>query len=392
MKARQWLRKHWRILGDFCKDMMNKAIQQKSGKEPKKKRKYIILLFLAVSTILLIMNISVQKEEVTPQKMAFISCIGCLKEPQSMPQVVLKELQGMIQAVLKKPQHMSQAVLEKHFFKSELDKELDIGVATQEDIENAGQRKNLKTLRLAVNERLYINPITNLTDLEELFISVGTKSPLDLSPIGEMTQLKTLYMFEYYKQAHDVSSLLGNLKELERLDVMRFRVKDLSFLRGMTKLKYLTVYYVADADLAYLENAGVLEDFLYLQGYRIRNPECLSEATKLRSIFLWEMEENPLERENIDMEVFSQMQALERMVLVQLKIDDLAPISELPNLEEIILVDIGVEDIRCLASLPNLKSLEIYGENAEQLKEQAQQYLTGLEFIRVDESIPRMYQ
>lgn len=354
--------------------MMNRATQQKSGKEPKKKpkkkRKYIILLFLAVSAILLIMNVSMHKEEAAPQKMAFISCIGCLKEPQ----------------------HMSQAVLEKHFFKSELDKELNIGVATQEDIEKAGQRKNLKTLRLAVNERLYINPIANLTDLEELFISVGTKSPLDLSPIGEMTQLKTLYMFEYYEQTHDVSSILGNLKELERLDVMRFRVKDLSFLCGMTKLKYLTVYYVADADLAYLENAEVLEDFLYLQGYRIRNPECLAEATKLRSIFLWEMEENPLERENIDMEAFSQMQTLERMVLVQLKVEDLAPISELPNLDEIILVDIGVEDIRCLASLPNLKRLEIYGENAEQLKEQAQQYLTGLEFIRVDESIPRMYQ
>lgn len=370
MKARQWLRKRWRILGDFYKNMMNKATQQKSGKEPKKNRKYIIMLFLAVSALLLFMNVSIQKEEATPQRMDFLSCIGCLKEPQSMPQVILEE----------------------HFFKSEQGKELDIGVATQEDIDKAGQRKNLKTLRLAVNERLYINPITNLADLEELFISVGTKSPLDLSPIGEMTQLKTLYMFEYYEQAHDVSSLLGNLKELERLDVMRFRVKDLSFLRGMTKLKYLTVYYVADADLAYLENAGELEDFLYLQGYRIRNPECLLEATKLRSIFLWEMEENPLMREYIDMEVFSQMQALERMVLVQLKVEDLAPISELPNLEEIILVDIGVEDIRCLASLPKLKSLEIYGENAEQLKEQAQQYLTGLEFIRVDESISRMYQ
>lgn len=345
---------------------MNKAIQQKSGKEPKKKRKYIILLFLAVSALILLMNVSIHKEEATPQEMNFVSCIGRLKEPQGMIQVVFEKL----------------------FFKSEL----DIDVATQVDIERAGLCKNLKKLQLAVNERLSIKPIANLTDLEELFISVGTKSPLDLSPIGEMTQLKTLYMFEYYEQTHDVSSLLGNLKELERLDVMRFRVKDLSFLRGMTKLKYLTVYYVADADLSYLENAGVLEDFLYLQGYRIRNLECLSEATKLRSIFLWEMEENPLMREYIDMEVFSQMQALERMVLVQLKVDDLTPISELPNLEEIILVDIGVEDIRCLASLPNLKSLEIYGKNAEQLKEQAQQYLTGLEFIRAEESIPRMYQ
>lgn len=370
---------------------MNKEVQQKSGKEPKKKRKYIILLFLAVSALILLMNVSVHKEEVTPQKTAVISCISRLKEMQRIYQVVLKEPQSMPQVVLKNPQYMSQAVMEKHFIKSEQE-ELNIHVATQEDIDIAGKLKNLKKLLLAVNERLSIKPIANLTDLEELFISVGTKSPLDLSPIGEMTQLKTLYMFEYYEQTHDVSSLLGNLKELERLDVMRFRVKDLSFLRGMTKLKYLTVYYVADADLSYLENAGVLEDFLYLQGYRIRNLECLSEATKLRSIFLWEMEENPLMREYIDMEVFSQMQALERMVLVQLKVDDLTPISELPNLEEIILVDIGVEDIRCLASLPNLKSLEIYGENAEQLKEQAQQYLTGLEFIRADESIPRMYQ
>lgn len=266
------------------------------------------------------------------------------------------------------------------------DEELDIGVAEQEDIDKAGNQKILKKLHLALRDSLDIEPISGLTNLEILDVTVGTDKSIDLSPIGRMTWLKELRLYETERQTHEVSYFLENLKELEELSVAFFRVDNLKFLMGMTKLKTLAVLFVEDSDLAYLKNNRMVE-YLNVKGYNIRNTEPLAGMDNLRHVILWEMERDPEKRGKINMEAFSNKQSLESLTIVRLGVEDLSPISDLQNLEEIVLVDTGIEDIRCLASLPNLDKLEIYGEGAQQLKEQAEKYLAGVRAVTINEEV-----
>lgn len=269
------------------------------------------------------------------------------------------------------------------------DEELDIGTADQNDIiYKVGRRNKLKKLKFTIDKYLYLRPITRLTNLEELSLFVATDKYLNLSPIGELTQLKKLSMHETTRRTHEVSYFLKKLKELEYLSVGNFKVDDLSFLRELTQLKNLYVSYVEDADFSCLESAAMLEGYLEVRGYHIRNTEVLAKAEKLHSITLWEMEKDPQKRGSINMETFSQMKELESMTIVRLRVEDLAPISGLQNLEELTLVDTGIGDIRCLASLSNIRELKIYGENAEQLKEQAEKNLTNVQSIYIDEKVP----
>ncbi|MGN0280464.1 MAG: leucine-rich repeat domain-containing protein [Lachnospiraceae bacterium] len=269
------------------------------------------------------------------------------------------------------------------------DEDLDIGWASDEEIEKAGERKNLKRLKMVVDVYSNLMPLSNLVNLEELSMTVNTSGKTkDLYYVGQMTHLKKLYLFSNDSGTYLNTLFLDNLTEMESLEVMRFKIKDLSFLKDMRKLRYLVVTFVDDANLEYLENADLLDNFFYIQGHNIRNVESLTGARNIRSIILVEMETNPDQLESINLEAFSQMEELNSLVLVRTQIDDLTPIANLPNLEKLVLSNTGIEDIQCLSTLTNLKEIWLCGENSEELYEQAQELFPQIQINVTDDEYP----
>ena len=267
----------------------------------------------------------------------------------------------------------------------------DLGFVSQEDINDVGNQKHLKTLRIVIqNANLDLSPLMNLTNLEEIRITMRTNSKnVDLSSIGKLTQLKTFYICD----ANYLNlSFLGKLEQLEKLEIVNSKLEDLSFLQGLGQLKDLSLSQVADADLSYLKSAENLTDFFFLKGYHIRNLEALSEAKNLEHLFLFELESDYAKREEIQMELFSGMQNLKSLTLVQINAHNFDLLAKFKNLEELVLAEVGIEDIQCLNSLKKLKELRIFGGNSSVLTEQAQRYLPELDYIWIDDELPYEYR
>ena len=185
---------------------------------------------------------------------------------------------------------------------------------------------------------------------------------------------------------------MEKLEQLEKLEIVNSKLENLSFLQGLGQLKYLSLSQVADADLSYLKSAKNLTDFFYLEGYHIRNLEVLSEAKNMERLFLFELESDYAKREEIQMELFSGMQNLKSLTLVQINAHNFDLFAKFKNLEELVLADVGIEDIQCLNSLKKLKELKIFGGNSSVLAEQAQRYLPELDYIWIDDELPYDYR
>ena len=267
----------------------------------------------------------------------------------------------------------------------------NLGFVSQKDINDVGNQRHLKKLRIVIqNANLDLSPLTNLPNMEEIYITIRTDSKnLDLSPIGELTQLKTFYLCD----ANYLNlSFLEKLEQLEKLEIVNSKLENLSFLQGLGQLKYLSLSQVADAGLSYLKSAKNLTDFFYLEGYHIRNLEVLSEAKNMERLFLFELESDYAKREEIQMELFSGMQNLKSLTLVQINAHNFDLFAKFKNLEELVLADVGIEDIQCLNSLKKLKELKIFGGNSSVLAEQAQRYLPELDYIWIDDELPYDYR
>ena len=267
--------------------------------------------------------------------------------------------------------------------------DIDLGVASQEEIDWVGQLQNVKSVSIAiVDDNIDLIPIAGLKQLEELYITVNNYSKeLDFSFLRELTHLKRLYLCE----GNGEWNTLGCLKELEELEIVEAEIETLDFLQELTKLKDLSLSCVCDTDMDNLRNIKKLES-IFLKGYDIRNIECLQEMKNIRSINLVEMKSDVHNGEGISTEIFSEMDKLKNLYLIRMDIKDLTPISVLANVEKIVLVENGLESIQCLNKLPRLKELLVYGECNERIKEEAEQYFSELEIIIVEDEIPDSYR
>ncbi len=282
--------------------------------------------------------------------------------------------------------------------------------ATQEDIIHIGQLSHLKRLKISVDKsEIDLSPLGNLSELESLDIQMlSGRSPdlsfvenlgqlrelrishggdVDLSPLGSLNQLKKLSMSTWWGDANDLS-FLRDLDQLTEVEIFKCEVEDLSLFQNMLCLQRLYVSFVNDCDLNYLANLKNLES-LDITGGNIRNSEGLGNLTHLKSLCLYE-EARYGETKSVmfDMQPIANLTELEWINLVYVYIEDISSLANLKGLRHIFLVDTDVSDISSLKDLENLNDLSIYGNESELVKEQAETYFNRIDYMVVTEEIP----
>lgn len=241
----------------------------------------------------------------------------------------------------------------------------------QEDIDRIADMENLDSLTLMVSgDNIDLSPLGRLPHLRELTIFfAGGTDDLDLSFIKELRYLTEIYF--------DKCTSLENL----------------SLFEDMRCLKDLHVGYVDDVDLNCLSGCVNLES-INICGGHIRNVKGMSDLMSLHSLGLFELApgEEPIMN---DLEQISNLKGLESIQLRFVNVSDAGLLSDLPNLRHIFLVGTGISDIESLNNLERIESLEIFGNESERVKEQAEIYFKDVEKITVTEDIPnnlRNYQ
>jgi len=201
-------------------------------------------------------------------------------------------------------------------------------------------------------------------------------SSADLSPLSELTELKSLTLTD--NRITELSALSA-LKKLTFLHLGGNRIADLTPLAGLKALRtlYLDGNPVEDLTPLYgLKNLRTLS----LQGIPIGSNalEALREALPDCSVFCDDILEEPKEitmggltfqsdvteldlsgRELSDITALSDCAALTKLDLSHNKISDLTPLAGLKELTWLSLWDNRIEDIRPLLTLPKLSYLDL---------------------------------
>ena len=268
-------------------------------------------------------------------------------------------------------------------------KHLNISITDEEiDLSPLGNLTELKTLRIVITPECNaeLSFMQKLNQLEELSFWIGNDD-IDLSPIGNLESLKKL---EITTWRGDYSWLM-KLNELTELDIIQSELADLSLFRDLSHLKVLSVEYVGDVDLSYLSELKELE-WLEITGRHIRNAEGLSDLVCLKSISLFDdFYYGAGEIKTVlDLNALTGLTELEGISLLYINIEDITPLSGLSNLDWIMLVRTNVDDIQPLSTLPNLSDLQIFGNRSERVKKQAEMYFNHVENVTVTDEIPNV--
>lgn len=268
--------------------------------------------------------------------------------------------------------------------------ELDYGYAsTQEDIDKIGQMRNLRKLSIRIRgENMDLSPLGNLTELEELELNSYWEIEFDTKPLARLKQLRTITL----SQCDVDLAFMAELYDLESICVVRGEVNDLSVFRDLEKLKSLHLRFTSDTDLKELQNLKRLES-LEITGGNIRNVEYIGRLTGLRKLHLDETDDYGIcgDRVKLDLKILGHMDGLESLSIGHMDIEDVEPLSEMKSLEYITLADTGVADITPLSKLNNLRVLIILGNQNETVKMQAERLFSGVEDVRVMEETPAAY-
>ncbi|MEK6478163.1 leucine-rich repeat domain-containing protein [Catalinimonas sp. 4WD22] len=202
--------------------------------------------------------------------------------------------------------------------------------------------------------------LAQLTRLKKLVCNGFAKTPskiTDISVIGQLTQLQHLDLTG--NKITDISPL-SNLKKLKFLDLYFSEVKDISPLKDLTNLQYLDLREGWSDDISSLAN---LINLIYLDLYwcRIRDISPLVRLKKLRYLLL---RDNQLE----DISPLSILESLEVLNLSENSIKDISPISKLTELKSLNLNANYLTDISPLANLTKLETLGLVDNQITDLK------------------------
>lgn len=266
--------------------------------------------------------------------------------------------------------------------------ELDFGYpnsVTQKDINEIGKMRSLKKLKFFISDSdIDLLPLTNLTNLEELYITSGREenSSLNTDPIGELKQIKKIILAE----CEFDTSFLAQLTNLESVVFLKCtEFEDLSVFENLKGLQYISISYVDDVDLNYLKNLIDLKT-IYIFGANIRNFDGLKNLTNVEELHL---RESRIEYKDqiVNVDAFVNMHKLTNILIENKKIEDISPLAEVEGLEMITLVGTGVSDISPLANLENLRELAITGNESVYVEEQAKKLFTKVERVFISEDL-----
>ena len=240
----------------------------------------------------------------------------------------------------------SEIELESYFEYQDID-ELEVGYVTQEDILQIGRMQSPTSLKISIDDaNIDLSPLAGLYKLENLEIQsrIGSCYDLDIQPLGKLTVLKSLTMYEC---SFDMS-FLAELNQLREVSFLKCdNVKSLVFFKDMSELRHLYITYVDDSNLDDLQKLKNLEE-LYIIGGNIRNFKGLKELENVKELCLVENEKRyDGERQTMDLEVLFKMKNLENIAIEYINIEDLGPLSQMEKLQIITLVKTGIDSIKC---------------------------------------------
>ncbi len=216
--------------------------------------------------------------------------------------------------------------------------ELFISNSTEiENCDSINGFSNLKELSFDGCERLDIQGIQSIPNLENLYLACSVVKNVDI--ISELATLKSLNLcacrkyilkdsYAEYTYIEDID-FLKDITNLRFLDISQIEISDIKALKNLTNLEYLSIHFNNIEDISALENLTMLTD-LNLQENFIEDITPLSNLTELTKL-------------NIS----------ENSIL------DISALSNLTNLVELDISDNNITDLTPLLSLPNLKILDV---------------------------------
>ncbi len=194
--------------------------------------------------------------------------------------------------------------------------------------------------------------LTHLPNLEELIIHYfqGT----DLTPIADLTKLKSLRFFNVFKSAKVRLKPLVKLENLTNLEM--FNVKDIDEIANFTELKKICLQSLKTDNLDFMSSLKNLEELDLRSSDRIQDFSGIYELPKLKKAVIIK------NYKHTTAEFVSHLTHLE-----QLKVLDFNSVETFPNLENLTnLKSLGVtnckilSDISGIAKAPNLEELSLF--------------------------------
>lgn len=260
---------------------------------------------------------------------------------------------------------------------------------TQEDIDKIGLVTSLKQLELHLGygegEGVIRNldAIGELENLKELSIGgLGSGEEVDTTALGNLKKVKKISLWS----ADMDMSFLSGMEALEDVYTDRCAgMEDLSMLTGLKNLKSISIEYVDAADLNCLKDAERLESIGIQATVDIYGFEALENLHEVQSLYLDGYGDNS---ERMDLSVLKNMSELESVTIGRISIDGMEYLTGLEHLEWVMLVDTGIEDMEILLDIPNLKDLQIFGNESETVRRQAEEYADTIECLEVSDEIP----
>jgi Leucine-rich repeat (LRR) protein len=199
--------------------------------------------------------------------------------------------------------------------------------------------------KLNLTDSASIHDIKNITSLETLDLS-NNKYVQDISPLGELTRLKSLNLS--HTQIDDLSPI-RNLTDLTEINLSDTRVHDLSPLKYSSNMIKLNINKTEVSDITIVQKMPALQ-YLDIGNTQISDFTPIITLTQLHFL---NAEGSALS----DLRVLGRLDLLAELNISATAIRDLVPLQVLKNITALDLDSTAIVDINPLSTLENLKVL-----------------------------------
>lgn len=196
-------------------------------------------------------------------------------------------------------------------------------------------------------------PITrsDMAQLKVLSLTQGFRDP-KVSDLGGLEHAVNLRVLVATRQ--EISSLepLSTLRRLWRLDMFSNRVTDLSPLRRIKSLRFIS--FNRNGGISDLEPLGELRNLthLYLTENKVTDARPLAKLSALRELSL---NENPIS----DLRPLRSLKELRMLAISYTKVKDLRPLYGLERLTTLDYADNGLREVTSIARMTQLEDIEL---------------------------------
>ena len=221
---------------------------------------------------------------------------------------------------------------------------------------------DLKEWQIKVNSAEGLEYAENITWLSLVYQNLN-----DFSPIKDNVKLKHLDIRDCSKDGKKIEdiSFLSKLTELDFLNIKAARPKDLTPLKGLTKLTYL------DMESTKIENVEFVKDLKELEYFNaqfsfVKDIKPFENHTKLKTLLLSAPANKYIHGKDLltDISAVSTLKNLKELDIGNHNVKDISFLKGLENLEVFTASNNLIEDLEVLLSLPKLDKVWVQGNPA----------------------------